>query len=423
MPPARLVWLVALAGALTVAACGPGATPSDDAADTTVAASTTAVEAAAGLPVLRPASGDLGARAITAGVVSVPGGFLAIGERLADDVGGGDVQSVTTFWRSADGRSWTMADADPAIWGDWTADRVAQGPAGIVVLAGGDRGRALLTSADGETWTATEVTAGALGLPADTYPGAFPVNDVAAIDGGFLALGQLVGGGGGVDVDVEPLLLFSSDGVTWRRATGPALAPTSVPPEYIAGRAALDGTTYLFVTADQGAAVSVWSSTDAVTWAPVGGPELFGGVDQPVLAAATSFNGRLVAAGHDDASGAAAVWTSDDGRRWTLASGDGLEGPGRSSPELFAPVEGALLMIGTSEPGSDGVVTGVVWTSPDGEAWRRARPDEAPITGRVDVVGAASAGVDVAVVGSQYPGAVDLATVQMSAWWVEEIEG
>ena len=55
--------------------------------------------------------------------------------------------------------------------------------------------------------------------------------------------------------------------------------------------------------------------------------------------------------------------------------------------------------------------------------WRRAEPDETPVTGRVEVVGASSAGGDVAVVGSEYPGAVDLATVQMTAWWVEEIDG
>src|SRR6266508_2887904 len=116
MPPARTVRLVALAGALVVAACGQGDSSPDEAADTTaVETSTTAASAAESLPeslpVLRPATGDLGARSIIAGVVAVPGGFLAIGERLSDDAGGGDIQTVTTFWRSPDGHDWTMSDA------------------------------------------------------------------------------------------------------------------------------------------------------------------------------------------------------------------------------------------------------------------------------------------------------------------------
>ena len=257
MPPLRRrkAWLVALAGALVVVACGPD-DPSPDERDRDDGRSTTTgAEPARGCRCCARRAATSGPGRSSPGVVSVPGGFLAIGERLADDAGGGDVQTVTTFWRSADGRSWTMADADPAVWGEWTADRVAQGPAGIVVLAGGDRGRALVTSADGESWTATEVTAGALGLPADTFPGAFPVNDVAAIDGGFLALGQLIGGG--ASTQAEPLLLFSPDGASWVRAAGPALAPTAVLPEYFAGAAELDGTTYVFVTAEQGATASV----------------------------------------------------------------------------------------------------------------------------------------------------------------------
>jgi hypothetical protein len=423
MSSARRVLMVVLVGALVLAACG-GDDPTTGDAGGGPSASTTVGETAEPFPVLQPATGDTGQRALVAGVVTVPGGFLAIGERLPDDAGAtsGDIQTVTTFWRSPDGRSWTMSDADPAVWGDRTADRVAQGPAGIVVLAGGADGRALVSSVDGEAWTVTPVTADLLGLPPDTYPGAFPVNDVAAFDRGFLALGQDIGGGVGAG-DVKPLLLHSADGVSWSRATGPALASAPVLPEYVAGTAVLDDQVYAFVTVSAGDDVEVWRSPDsAATWERVGGTELFPDAEHVIVGAATAFDGRLVAAGHDHVDGAAKVWTSADGEHWESGSGEGLEGQGRFAPELFAARPGELLLVGTREPASDGAMTGTVWASADGLDWRR-RPDDSAVTGRVDVAGVAVAGPEVAVVGAEYPAGVDLATIEFGAWWVDDEDG
>jgi hypothetical protein len=414
-----LVVLVVLVGALVLAACGGGDGGSSADAGGAGGATTTASDAVESFPVLQPATGDVGTRALVAGVVTVPDGFLAIGEQLPDAAGAGDVETVTTFWRSPDGRAWTMSDADPVVWGEWTADRVAQGPAGIVVLAGGSTGRALMSSVDGETWTATPVTAELLGLPVDAYPGSFPVNDVAAFDGGFLALGQDIGGGGG---GVTPLLLSSPDGVTWSRATGPALASEPVVPEYFAGAAVHGGEVYAFVTGVAGDGVEVWRSPDATTWERVGGPELFPGAEHVIIGAATAFDERLVAAGHDHTDGATKVWTSTDGESWEPGSGPGLEGEGRFAPELFATSAGELLLVGTREPASDGAMTGTVWASADAVDWRR-RPDDSPVTGLVDVAGVAGSGDDVAVVGAQYPAGVDLATIKFGAWWVEEAQG
>jgi hypothetical protein len=417
---ARTISVVAVAGVLFVAACGDG--DGSGAGGGSRADATTTIAVTEAMPVLRPAEGDVGARAMVAGVVTVPGGFLAIGERFDDDGGGGDIATSTTFWRSTDGRSWTMSDADPAVWAGWTVDKVAQGAAGIVVLVGGDQGRAIASSVDGETWTMTPITPSTIGLPGDTFPGAFPINDVAAVDAGFLALGQLVGGVSGAAPTVEPLLLVSPDGASWQRATGPALAPTDAPPEYFAGTGVLGGTSYAVLTSGDLFNVSVWRSIDTTTWEPVGGTELFGGVDHVAVATATSFDGRLIVGGHDHTSGATAVWTSDDGETWTLASGAGLAGPGRFAPERFVTRDGELLMIGTREPASDGNMTGTAWASGDGITWRR-QPDDSAVTGRVDVAGAASTGADVAVVGAEYPGAVDLATIRMGAWWIDEVEG
>jgi hypothetical protein len=410
---------IIVAGMLLVAACGRGDGSSDASDDARSDDPTTTEAAGETVPVLRPASGDLGARAVVAGVVTVPGGFLAIGERFADDGGGGDLETVTTFWRSAEGRSWTMADADPAVWGDWTADRVAQGPSGIVVLASGANGRALAASVDGETWTVTPVTADIVGLPAGAFPGAFPVNDVVAYDGGFLALGQLVGTGT-VPTEPAPLLLSSPDGVNWTKAAGPPLASAPILPEYFAGAAELDGDLFAFVTSAQGFDVNVWRSTDTVTWERLGGPELFPGADHVVVGAATAFDGRLVAAGHDHTSGAAVVWTSADGRTWATASGDGLAGDGRFAPELLLTGPDGLLMVGTREPASDGAMAATVWASADGQDWLR-QPDDSPVVGRDDLYGVARSDAAVAVVGVHYPGQVDLATVEFAAWWIEEV--
>jgi hypothetical protein len=419
MRPAPGIRSIVLAVMLLVAACG-GTSDDADGGETgsTAPSTTTAVTT---VPVLRPAGGDVGARAMVAGVVTVPGGFLAIGERFAEDGGGGDLQTVTTFWRSSDGRTWAMADADPAVWSDWTADRVAQGPGGIVVLAGGADGRALLASDDGETWVVTPITAETVGLPADSFPGAFPVNDVASLGTGFLALGQIVGGQGSAS-DVAPLLLYSPDGLSWTRGAGPALATAPLLPEYLAGTAELDGQQFVFVTSAHGFDVNVWRSTDFVTWERMGGPELFPGADHVVVGTATAFDGRLLAAGHDHTSGGAVVWSSADGQTWEPTTGDGLDGEGRFAPELFASNPDELLLVGTREPAMDGAMTGTVWASDDGVLWRR-QPDDSPVVGRDDLAGVASRGADVAVVGVHYPGEVDLATIEFAAWSVEEEGG
>jgi hypothetical protein len=409
---------VVAAMAWAVAACGEG-TVDDGATGTTESPTETPAEVSA-VPVLRPATGDIGVRALGAGVVAVPGGFLAIGERLPDGGGSGDLDTVTTFWRSADGRTWTMADADPAVWGPWTAERVAHGAAGIVVLAGGDNGRAVLSSNDGETWQVTPITTEALGLPADTFPGAYPINDVTATDTGFLALGSLTSSQG----VSQPLLLTSADGVSWQRAGGPALEPGAVFPEYFAGAVAADGRQYAVVTSsDPAARVMVWRSSDGATWDTVGGPELFAGVADPVVTRVAALDGRLVAAGQSDSAGDAAVWVSDDGEAWALAPGTALGGPGIQTAGVLATQDGEWLLFGTETHDAGGDMGGVAWSSTDGQEWRRLPPgSDEPTAPTLQLVGGASNGGDVAVIGSQYAGPVDLATLQMNGWWVELVE-
>jgi hypothetical protein len=402
-----------LVAALALVSCGEGEEPIADPPDTSAVAPTEA------LPLLRPATGDVGVRALIAGVVSVPGGFLAIGERLPDTPGAGDIETVTNLWRSVDGRAWEMTEADPAVWAGWTADRVAQGPAGIAVLAGGGNGRAVLTSSDGETWNATPIGPETVGLGADAFPGAFPINDVAVTESSFLALGQLVSPNG----QAQPLLLVSADGVAWQPATGPALAPGAPLPEYFAGVAeAGGGTVVVTASSDPANRVMVWRSADGTTFDPVGGAELFPGVDAPVVVRLTDVAGSLVAAGHDEATGDVVVWTSTDGAAWARVDSEALGGPGVQSAAVFAQRGGRTLLVGTETPEGGGPMAGIVWATADGETWQRLPGDaEAPTAPTLQLVGAAGRGEDVAVVGSQYPGGVDLATLQMNGWWVDEV--
>jgi hypothetical protein len=413
---------VGIAVVLLLAACGDGDSDGDEATATSEGAppSTTGAATDDPLPVLRPASGDVGVRALVAGVVAVPSGFLAIGERLPDAAGPGDLETTTALWRSPDGRSWTMTDADPSVWAGLTADRVAQGGAGIAVLAGGDDGRAVVTSADGEAWTVTPIRPDTVGVAADTFPGAYPVNDVAVTGRGFLALGQLVS----PDGQAQPLLLTSSDGVAWQRATGPAVAPGRPLPEYFAGVAEAGEQLLVFTTSsDPAARITVWRSADGVSFDVAGGPELFPGPAEPAVTRVATAGDRLVAAGDDPATGDVAVWVSADGQTWELIDSDALGGPGAQTAAAMTTTDDELLMIGTETPDGGGETSGVVWATADGGSWRRLPPgDDSPRAPTLQVVGAAGRGSDVAVVGSQYPGPVDLATLEMSGWWVDQVQ-
>jgi hypothetical protein len=279
----------------------------------------------------------------------------------------------------------------------------------------------MLSSADGETWQVTPITAEALGLAADTFPGANPINDVAATDTGFLALGSLTSPQG----VSQPLLLTSADGVTWQRAGGPAVEPGAVFPEYFAGAVTAGGGQYAVVTSsDPAARVLVWRSADGTTWETVGGAELFAGVADPIVTRVASLDGRLVAAGQSDSAGDAAAWVSDDGETWTPASSAALGGPGVQTAGVLASQDDEWLLFGTETADGGGVMAGVAWASADGQEWRRLPPgSEEPTAATLQLVGGASNGGDVAVIGSQYPGPVDLATLQMNGWWVERVEG
>ena len=219
-------------------------------------------------------------------------------------VGTGGHAAAGAAWTSSDGATWQRVADQPAF-AQAALDRVAAGPAGVVAVDRFD-GR-LLVSADGATWSPVSLGAA----------GAVKVNDVAATDTGFVAVGSV------------------------------------------------------------GSAAAVWTSSDLQHWARAPFPD---GSDASAQLVAVAAQGqRLVALGAVPAPGEAAndpwtglgVWISTDGgASWTL-SGTTLRGDApvlypSSMPGLSA-LSGGFVAFGNALPGAL-----AVWTSSDGTSWRQA---------------------------------------------------
>ena len=128
---------------------------------------------------------------------------------------------------------------------------------------------------------------------------------------------------------------------------------------------------------------AVWISGDGVSWSRVPHDELaFGGEGFQSMSSVTAGGPGLVAVGvevrfDDDA----AVWTSNDGMRWSRVRDDvqALGGEGfqfMSSVTVGGP---GLVAVGADGPGDD--QDAAVWISREGIIWERVRHDEAVFGG------------------------------------------
>jgi hypothetical protein len=219
-------------------------------------------------------------------------------------VGTGGHTAAGAAWTSSDGVTWQRAADQPAF-AQAALDRVAAGPVGVVAVDRFDG--LLLVSVDGATWSSVSLGAA----------GAVRVNDVAATDTGFVAVGSV------------------------------------------------------------GSSAAVWTSSDLEHWARASFPD---GSDASAQLVAVAAQGqRLVALGAVPAPGEAAndPWTglgawlsTDGGASWTL-SGTTLRGDAPvlyppSMPGLYA-LRGGFVAFGNPGPGAL-----AVWTSSDGTSWRPA---------------------------------------------------
>ncbi len=188
------------------------------------------------------------------------GRFVAVGERGAVVV-------------STNGADWTLH----RVKGQPTLTSVAYGNGVFVGVAHS----VILSSTDGETWTA-HINRG---------PSSLEFKTVHFGNGRFVAAG-------GTKV------LTSTDGVNW----SPAILPTHEQPLF---RAIAFGNGMFVAITEIYAGARVWTSADGVTWLPVaGGP-------RPEIEDLAFGNGLFVAVGDEGA-----VFTSPDGTNWTSRDSD-----------------------------------------------------------------------------------------------------
>jgi hypothetical protein len=282
---------------------------------------------------------------------------------------------------------------------------------------------AVWTSVDGSAWTRVPHTESVFG-----GPGGQEMWDVAAWEGGFVAVG--------VDTQIpDPVISehppqiaavwTSPDGVSWSRVQhdvsvfggsgrqemwsvaaselglvavgfdeeGPmngsaenqaiwvsrdGAAWTQVPPGFVAGimhEVAATATGFIGVGDSNGAAV--WTSPDGVSWTLVsGGPVDVDGTHMTSVAVSDS---AYVATGAD-ADRRAAMWTSADGETWTRRVSDPNSFASNVEQGLdIAESPAGIVAVGNNYPNtrSEQPAESAIWISPNPEAWSRIPEDDA----------------------------------------------
>ena len=392
----------ALLALMVVAACtdAPTASPtSTPGAAATAAASETPIESPSQAPLVTAAPTPLATPAAVAGdwravldqkaassaqfqdVVWTGKRFVAAGIALA---GGG------VFVSSTDGQQWRSAPSGGA---SGYPDRLAVGPNGIVAVGTLDGKTAAWHSTDGRNWT----------YRLKIFPKALRdddivrVTDVVATPTGWLAVGrddpfcQVACG-------QEPrrgLVWTSTDAQSWTRLG----AQASLSKAAINSVAAIDGG-FVAVGAAAGHA-AIWTSTDGLAWArvaddPIFGPPSGAGAGATVVAVGIAAGyGSIVAVGMGigvGAGGAPVVmaWRSTDGQTWTRATVEDAE-----EGQVFGVAATSTGFLATGPSGATSCLGGI-WSSTDGAAWTCAASDGG-FAGFGAYAAAGSPAVDVAV--------------------------
>ncbi|WP_329255769.1 glycoside hydrolase [Actinoallomurus sp. NBC_01490] len=230
-----------------------------------------------------------------------------------------------------------LAAIPDAVHPERTVDGVVA-DAGRVVAVGSTNGRAALwTSADAATWTRAK-------LPASKDTGQQRLVDAVHGGPGWLA----VGGTGS-----HPLVLTSGDTVTWQPAQGRTLGGDLVP-----SAAAASGSAYVVVGTQGGTSAAAWTSADLKTWthgASAGKGDLTGDRDAPkwMSDVAAGPNGFVAVGGQTkNKVSQPALWTSPDGRRWTLSTAAPALPNGTTQGSLTKVVARGAVLVATGVAGA-----------------------------------------------------------------------
>lgn len=377
-----------------------------------------------------------------ADVAQGPGLTILVGR---DDTGS-DADAMVVV-RDAQGQDVTSAAASVAALArpDKSVEAVAAA-AGRLVAAGSANGDAAVwTSADGRTWRRS---------PAVTRDGRQRLTSVAAGNAGWLAVGF------DGTAPRRPLVLTSRDGGTWQAADGASVFQPSGGAALTTRAVAMGPAGYVIVGEDGYSAVT-WFSADLRSWQrgtssekkTLGGTAIAGRWMRDVAAgpfgyvAVGGLNDPVV---RGDRHGRPAVWTSADGRRWTLqqlplpagaveawfdhvaakgsvlvatgtaatpsgtrafafVSADGgrswqpaplaAGGPANTAVTAMAATPHGFVVAGTS--GRVGSSDVMLWSSVDGRAWTLARPEGTGLSGKgaQQLNGLTAIGADLLAVG------------------------
>lgn len=265
--------------------------------------------------------------------------------------------------------------------GQFVSDLVPWGP-GYVGVGGIQGGSGLdvefFTSMDGTHWTL------AARLP--TAKSNVFAAHVVVVGTRLLAVGQAVMDAPGEKPDFPPPLWLSDDGHTWSPVTSPtwdAAFSTVWPARLLAGPrgvvAVSSGTDPVVLFSPD---ASAWTratlpvqehaiAQDAVAW--TGGFVIVGRDGQP-----DQFSQAVINSQSPPGVGLPAVWSSQDGVRWTEAAVEGSKVAGGELRQVVA-IHAGLLAVGIDSTADFFAGALTSWTSSDGQTWSIAAGSQWPL--------------------------------------------
>ena len=279
-------------------------------------------------------------------LVPLSDGLLAVGtaqkldSQCADGALGCNPVSPIRLWTSADGRDWhALPGTATAPFGRAQLDLIVPGPSGLVAFGklvpptGTDIKAMIWTSADGRAWS-----------PAPQFSTAFPTDtifDLAAGPGGYVAVGS------------PRRAWYSTDGKTWKLASGPAGQGPSIVLECAGGFLGVE---------NPSSQAAFWTSTDGVSWTVQ--PRVVDRPDDPAYVGTGLFSdGDRILAFGADAHQTRGAWISSDGRNWqSVVLGGPLPPLDTANADSVVGAFGPKgLLVTTATDSAPGVTSWTIW--------------------------------------------------------------
>ena len=294
------------------------------------------------------------------GTVTVSSMAAAGGTRLA--VGSADGHPA--IWRRAADGTWTLVSASsPAVYqrpGTEDLTGVAYGPAGWIAIGGGDQQPVLLTSADGVTWQPL----GGQAQAAFAMPG-IHLMGVAAGRSGYVVVGKQVSGGRVFAImwssaNLRDWQMGSNGGLDGRLKSSAANAVAATAAGFVA-------------VGSHGNSHAIWTSADGRNWTVSDVPEPAGASTATLRVVAVNGT-RVAAAGYAVTKAGdvpVVVVSADGGQHWSQLV---LPAPGGVGTVTALTAAGnGFVAAGQAGP-AGGAQQTVTWSSRDGLSWSAATP-------------------------------------------------